>query len=136
MIAKNCYSRVVVGFAKDELIFAASKGIFKNGDGMQVDVGVAALRLARRRPVKVPDGQLRRIRGLEVEGARLTAQILTGTVDPDVHGAHVMDALLQLTVTVHHRLVRLDFQTRHFDDQGRWRRNYSKRFKNLVKAEG
>ena len=51
---------------------------------MQVHVGVAALGLPRGGPVEVPDGQLLRVLGHEVDRLGLGPQALAGAVDPHV----------------------------------------------------
>jgi hypothetical protein len=49
---------VVVALGKDEDIVTATEGVFKDGGGAEVDVGVVARGLVRRRTIKVPDTEL------------------------------------------------------------------------------
>ena len=51
----------VVGRGEDEDVVSAAEGIFEDGGGPKVDVGIVARRLVRRRAVEVPDAQVTQV---------------------------------------------------------------------------
>jgi hypothetical protein len=49
---------VVVGCGEDEDVITASEGIFENGSGAQIDVGVVTRRLIGGGTIEIPDTKL------------------------------------------------------------------------------
>lgn len=83
------FSRLVIAIeslAHDQYVIAAPERVFVYGLGVQEHVGVVAGRLTGRATVKIPDGQVGRLRRNEVDGAVLAADVLASAIDPDVSG--------------------------------------------------
>mmetsp|Transcript_35699 Transcript_35699/g.89804 ORF Transcript_35699/g.89804 Transcript_35699/m.89804 type:complete len:297 (+) Transcript_35699:455-1345(+) len=60
---------------KHQDVVALAEGVREDGDGLQQHLTVAARRLPRGGAVVVPDAQLRRVRGLRVQGHGLGADV-------------------------------------------------------------
>lgn len=61
-------SVVVVSLAKDENVVTATEGIFEDGGGAEVDIGVMARGLVGRGTIEIPDAKLADVGDLLANG--------------------------------------------------------------------
>jgi len=91
-----CWLLVVfVGLAEDQLVVVQPEGVCVDGNGVEVGVRVLALSLTGAAAVEVPDGKLLWVFWDEVQCPGLGSEVLTGTIDPDIHSlglAGLLDA--------------------------------------------
>jgi len=96
---------VLVGLAQHDLVLAQTEGVPIQSAGVQVNVAVAALCLAGRGTVEVPDWQFCVTLGVEVHGPGLGAEVFAAAVYPDVHDLALLVRDGQPHVPVQHHLI-------------------------------
>jgi hypothetical protein len=76
---------IVVALGKDENVVTASEGVFEDGSGTKIDIGVFTGGLIGGGTVEVPDTKLANISNFLAHGRSLVTKP-TVTVNPDVFG--------------------------------------------------